>query len=81
MPIMFHMEHTEQATSLAAARDAAGFTQEDLAEKLNITRAAISQWETGDTTPSGPSRMLLALTFDIPVAVVDSWFAKVEAVA
>lgn len=78
---MFHMEHTEQATSLAAARDAAGFTQEELAAKLNITRTAISQWETGTTSPSGSSRQLLALTFGIPVAAVDSWFAKVEAVA
>lgn len=75
------MEHIEQPNSLAQARDNAGLTQEELALKLNITRPAISQWETGNTAPSGSSRMLLALTLDIPVAVVDSWFAKVEAVA
>lgn len=78
---MFHMEQTTYPPTLVAARTGKNLSQDELAEKLNITRAAISQWETGDTTPSGPSRMLLALTFDIPVTVVDSWFAKVEAVA
>lgn len=78
---MFHMEQTIYPPTLVTARTGKNLSQDELAEKLNITRAAISQWETGDTTPSGPSRMLLALTFDIPVAVVDSWFAKVEAVA
>ncbi len=81
MPIMFHMEQPSYPPTLVAARECRNLTQEDLAAKLNITRPAISQWETGTTAPSGSSRMLLALTLDIPVAVVDSWFAKVEAVA
>lgn len=78
---MFNMEQPNCPPTLVAAREERNLTQEELAAKLNITRTAISQWETGTTSPSGSSRQLLALTFDIPVATVDSWFAKVEAVA
>lgn len=78
---MFHMEQPSYPPSLVAARERGNLSQEELASKLNITRTAISQWETGTTAPSGSSRMLLALILDIPVAVIDSWFAKVEAVA
>ena len=78
---MFHMEQPSYPPSLVAARERGNLSQEELASKLNITRTAISQWETGTTMPSGSSRQLLALTLDIPVAVIDSWFAKVEAVA
>jgi len=78
---MFHMEQPNYPPSLVAARERGNLSQEELASKLNITRTAISQWETGTTTPSGSSRQLLALTLDIPVATIDSWFAKVEAVA
>ncbi|WP_197115132.1 helix-turn-helix domain-containing protein [Facklamia lactis] len=28
-----------------------GYSQEDLAEKLNVSRQTISKWEVGDTTP------------------------------
>ena len=36
---------------LKAIRKAAGFTQEDVAEKLCITRQALSNWEQGKTIP------------------------------
>lgn len=81
MPIMFHMEQPSYPPTLVAARECRKLTQEELAAKLNLTRPAISQWETGTSVPSGSSRQLLALTLDIPIAVIDAWFAKVEAVA
>lgn len=32
-------------------RKAAGLSQEAVAEKLNVTQGAISQWETGQASP------------------------------
>ncbi len=68
------MERRNITESLASARTAALLTQEELAAKLNVTRSAVSQWETGASAPTGPARQLLALTFQIPLAVVDQWF-------
>ena len=36
---------------LAAARKAAGLSQEQLGELLGVTRQAVSKWESGQTTP------------------------------
>lgn len=33
--------------TLAAAREQRGMTQQDLAEKLYVTRQAVSRWENG----------------------------------
>lgn len=35
--------------TLAAARVSAGLTQEQLAEKMGVTRKTITKWETGKT--------------------------------
>ena len=37
--------------TLAAAREQRGMTQQDLAEKLYVTRQAVSRWENGETEP------------------------------
>jgi transcriptional regulator with XRE-family HTH domain len=39
-------------TRLSAARERAGFSQEALAEAVEVTRVAVSRWETGDAYPS-----------------------------
>lgn len=41
----------ELATQLKGAREKAGYSQNDLALILNVTRQAISKWETGKTYP------------------------------
>lgn len=46
-------------------RTAMGMTQDQLAEKLNVTRQAVSNWETGKTQPSIETLTALAAHFDI----------------
>ena len=43
------MEHF--TVRLKSAREQAGFTQEQLAEKIGVTRQAVSRWEQGITQP------------------------------
>ena len=40
------------AEHLAALRKRAGLSQGDVAERLNVSRQAVSRWETGFTVPS-----------------------------
>ena len=47
-------------SSLRAYRVAAGLTQADLALRVGVSQSAISDWETGETTPSVRSIVLLA---------------------
>ena len=53
---------------LPELRERAGFTQQTLAEKLFVTRQAISRWETGETTPGIDMTKLLAITLDVTIA-------------
>ena len=46
-------------------RKKAGLSQEALAEKLGVSRQAISKWETGDTTPEISNLLLMAGTFGV----------------
>ena len=40
---------------LVSLRKQKGFTQMDLAERLDVSRQAISRWEVGAAVPSMPS--------------------------
>jgi DNA-binding XRE family transcriptional regulator len=46
---------------LVSLRQRFGWTQQDCASVLNVTRACIASWETGRKTPSGTAVRLLAL--------------------
>ena len=52
---------------LAALRKERGLSQEDLAEKLQLTRQTISKWETGASTPDLELLVQLAEVFDVSV--------------
>ena len=49
------------------ARKSAGLTQEQLAEKVYVTRQAVSRWETGESEPGIDMRKLLASVLGVPV--------------
>ncbi len=46
-------------------RKKAGLSQEALAEKIGVSRQAISKWETGEAAPEISKLPLLARTFDV----------------
>ena len=46
-------------------REKRGLTQEQLAEKVMVTRQAVSRWETGETQPNTETLKLLSKEFDV----------------
>lgn len=44
-----------------------GFSQEELAEKVHVTRQAVSRWETGETVPNTETLKLLSDLFDVSI--------------
>lgn len=57
----------EFSTKLIQLRNQAGLTQEQLAEKLFVSRVTISKWESGRGYPSIESLKLIAKTFDVTI--------------
>ena len=45
-----------------------GLSQETLAEKLFVTRQAVSRWETGDTLPNTETLKLLSKLYDATIS-------------
>lgn len=44
-----------------------GLTQEEMAQKLFVTRQAVSRWENGESVPSIDTLQLMSKTFGIPI--------------
>ena len=62
------------ANRLKAAREQAGFTQEQLAERVGVTRQAVSRWEQGHTQPD--MEMLVTLSQALQVDAESLAFGK-----
>lgn len=45
----------------------AGLTQDELAERVFVTRQAVSRWETGETQPNTDTLMLLSKLYDVSI--------------
>ena len=48
-------------------RTKTGLSQEELAEKVFVTRQAVSRWETGETVPNTEALKLLSKLFDVSI--------------
>jgi len=44
-----------------------GLSQEELAEKLMVTRQAVSRWENGETVPSTDTLKLMSRFYEVPI--------------
>lgn len=44
-----------------------GLSQDELAEKIYVTRQAVSRWETGETVPNVETLKLLSKLFDVSI--------------
>ena len=52
---------------LLALRTKHGLSQDALAEKVFVTRQAVSRWENGETIPNTETLKLLSKFFDISI--------------
>jgi len=52
---------------LKSLREKRGLTQEQLAERVMVTRQAVSRWETGETQPNTDTLKLLSKEFDVSI--------------
>ena len=50
---------------LASVRRSSGLTQEQFAEQLQVSRQAVSKWETGTADPSTSNLLALAKLFGV----------------
>lgn len=57
----------ETKNVLYELRTKRGLTQDELAEKIHITRQAVSRWETGETVPNTETLKLLSKLFDVSI--------------
>ncbi len=52
---------------LKELREKKGLTQEQLAERVLVTRQAVSRWETGETQPNTETLKLLSREYDVSI--------------
>lgn len=69
------MDSTKIGRFIGAERRAKGWTQRQLADKLQLTDKAISRWETGKGLPDVSLLLPLANVLDITVEV-SCWLAN-----
>ncbi len=57
----------ESKDILLKLRTQKGLSQEELAEKVFVTRQAVSRWETGQTVPNTETLKLLSALYDVSI--------------
>ena len=57
----------ETCEVLRSLRDQHGLTQEELAERLFVTRQAVSRWENGETLPNTDTLRRLSALLDVSI--------------
>lgn len=60
-------DEMETKDILLELRQKRGLSQEELAEKLFVTRQAVSRWENGETTPNVDTLKLLSKLYDVSI--------------
>ena len=60
----------ETKNIIANLRIKSGMSQDELAEKVFVTRQAVSRWENGETTPNPDTLKLLSALFDVSINTI-----------
>ena len=55
----------ETANRLFEYRKKNGFSQEELAEKIGVSRQAVSKWERGEASPDTENLIMLAKVYNV----------------
>ena len=61
------MTRMEQKNIIFELRNKIGLSQDELAEKVYVTRQAVSRWENNETTPNTETLKLLSKLFDVSI--------------
>ncbi len=61
---------TKEAVAIFELRTKKGLSQEQLAEKVFVTRQAVSRWENGETVPNTETLKLLSKLFDVSINTI-----------
>ena len=56
--------------TLRQLRQARGWTQQDVAERLGTSRSLVSRWERGETVPRARTQQRLAILFGVSVEAI-----------
>ena len=59
--------NVETASKLVALRKKNGLSQEELAERIGVSRQAISKWERAESSPDTDNLIALAKVYDISI--------------
>ena len=59
--------NVETATRLVKLRKQYGISQEELAEKIGVSRQAVSKWERAESSPDTDNLIALASVYDISI--------------
>lgn len=59
--------HMETKDIIYKLRIDKGFSQDELAEKVFVTRQAVSRWETGETVPNTETLKMLSALFNVSI--------------
>lgn len=57
----------EKRNVILELRTKKGLSQDELAEKVMVTRQAVSRWENGETVPNTETLKLLSKEFDVSI--------------
>lgn len=57
----------KKTSNLSRYRDERGFSQAELARKMNVTQQCISSWQTGRTIPKPYQMKMLSEILSVPI--------------
>lgn len=65
--VMYNMRMDKLANNLTALRKTSGFTQNDISEKLYVSRQAVSKWERGESIPDVDTLVALSNMYNVTI--------------